>query len=443
MASEDKSRRTQPAPSDPRKGARGHARARHSARRLSLDSEQSARLLLIGGVGLLVVLALGFVAFGWYWTEKRPLGRTVLQVDEYKVSYAAMKRRMNYELFLNTSLQQDPSLLPTVAYDNLVDELTKIARAGDLGVGFDEVTFEEKLRGLIGVSADADRRAFQDALRRQLEVTGLKEGEYRRLVLADALETAIKDKYTAELPANIPQAQIEVISAPTREDAQKAIDRINAGEAFADVAKSISQDVDVQTTGGLQEYTADGNLNEAYNDFAFSAEIGQLSAPLAATTGSMTSYVVRVIDRSDQPVREDQKPGLARTKYDDWLASTIEEMQSSGALVNHWDDHDKQEALVEVYEDARPRLIEEDRQRQEQQQQQLAAQLTAVAVLTASPAASTPAAGEGDATPGAEGSPPVAGTPAAESTPPAETSPATEGGDGVTPPSQPVAPSQP
>ena len=44
------------------------------------------------GVALVLLLALGFVAFGWYWTEKRPLGRTVLQVDQYKVSYAGMKR---------------------------------------------------------------------------------------------------------------------------------------------------------------------------------------------------------------------------------------------------------------------------------------------------------------------------------------------------------------
>ncbi len=411
MTSEGKSRRPPQPPVAPGKSAKASGRSRHGGGRLNLDSEQSARLLLIGGVGLIVLLALGFVAFGWYWTEKRPLGRTVLQVDQYKVSYAAMKRRMNYELFINTSFQRDPTGLPTASYDNLVNELTKIARAGALGVGLDEATFDGKLRGRIGVSADADQRAFQDALRRQLDATGLTEGEYRRLVLADALETAIKDKFTAEQSPTVLQAKVEVISAPTLEDAQKAIERINAGEAFADVAKSVSQETDVQTTGGVHEYTPEGNFNDAYNDFAFAAEIGQLSGPLTSTVSATTHYVVRVIERSDQLVRDDQKPGLAQSKYDDWLTTTKDEMESSGALVNKWDEDAQREALADVYQDALPRLIEQDQQRQEQLEQQQQAQLTAVAQLTASPAASTPAP---------EGTPAAGTTPPAEATAPAE-----------------------
>jgi len=443
MASEGKSRKAQQPEGNVRPSPRSQAKPRHGTGPLHLDSEQSARLLLIGGVVLVVALALGFVAFGWYWTEKRPLGRTVLQVDEYKVSYAAMKRRMNYELFINTSLQRDPSPLPAVAYDNLVDELTKVTRADALGVSFDDKTFDEKLRSRIGVSPDADQRAFQDALRNQLDVTGLTETEYRRLILADSLETAIKDKFTAELPANILQAKVEVISAPTQEDAQQSIDRINAGEAFADVAKSISQETDVQTTGGAHEYTPDGSFNSSYNDFAFSAALGQLSTPLPAVSGASTHYVVRVIDRSDQPVREDQKPGLAQTRYDEWLTATKEELQSTGALVNKWDDNDQQEALADVYQDALPRLIQQDQQRQQQQQQQQIAQLTAVAQLTASPAAETPAAAESGTPPAAESPVPAEGTPLIESTPVAESTPAADSGNGVTPPSQPVAPGQP
>jgi hypothetical protein len=422
MASERKSRRAQQpsqarkaAAGGARKAARGAARGRQGGGLLGLDSEQSARLLLIGGVGLLVVLALGFVAFGWYWTEKRPLGRTVLQVDQYKVTFAAMKRRMNYELFINASLQSDPTNLPTVAYDNLLAELVKVARAGTLGVGLDEGTFDEKLRSRIGIPTGTDQRTYQDALRRQLDATGLTEYEYKRLVLADALETAIKEKFTAELPATVLQARIEVISAPTLEDAQKSIERINAGEAFADVAKSISQETDVQTTGGLHEYTPDGNFNPAYNDYAFSAEIGKLSDPLPAATGSGTNYIVRVLDRSEQPVLENQKSGMAQTKYDDWLVSTEGELESSGALVNRWDETAKMDALTAVYNAALPRLRQQAQQRQEQLQEQQNAQATAAALTTASPADGTPAPME---------------TAAADVTAPAEAAtPAADGGN--------------
>ena len=63
------------------------------------------------------------------------------------------------------------------------------------------------MRARIGVSADADQRAFQEGLRRQLDATGLQESEYRRLIRAEALGTAITDKFKAELPANDPDGQ--------------------------------------------------------------------------------------------------------------------------------------------------------------------------------------------------------------------------------------------
>jgi|CXWL01.1.fsa_nt_gi hypothetical protein len=400
-----------------------------------MDSEQSARLLLIGGVVAIVLLAIGFIAFGWYWTEKRPLGRTVLKVDEYNITYAAMKRRMNYEFFRSSTLQQNPTDLPTIAYDNLVDELIRVARADTLGVTLDDATFDQKLRTRIGVAADADQRAFQDGLRGQINATGLNESEFRRLVLAESLETAIKDKFTAELPPVILQARVEVISAPTIEEAQSSIDRINAGEAFADVAKEVSQETDVATTGGVHDYTPDGSLNAAYNDYAFSGEVGALSAPLPGTTGGTTHYVVRVLDRSDQPIREEQRAALAQTKFDDWLAATKAELGSSGALVNKWDEKAQSEALLDVYTDAQPTLDEQRHQQEEQQAEQQQQQQTAVAALTANPAPPT--------TEAAPGTPAPETTPAAESSPGLEASPAVSTGDGVTPPSQPVAPSTP
>lgn len=408
-------------------------RAQRAAGRPRMDPEQSARLLLIGGVVGVVLLAVGLIAFGWYWTEKRPLGRTVLKIDEYNITYAAMKRRMSYELFRSSTLQQNPTGLATIAYDNLVEELTRVARADTIGVSIDDATFDQKLRSRIGVAADADQRAFQDGLRGQLSATGLNEAEFRRLVLAELLETAIKDKFTAELPPVVLQARVEVISAPTAEQAQAAIDRINAGEAFADIAKEISQETDVATTAGVHDYTPDGSLNESYNDFAFSSEIGVLSSPLPGTTGT-THYVVRVLDRSDQPIREEQRAGLAQTRFDEWLSTAKADIGSSGALVNKWDENSQNEALVEVYTDARATLDEQARQQAEQQRQQAEQQQTAVAVLTTNPAPTTDPAGS---------TPEPATTPAAESSPAEEATPAASGDSGVTPPSQPVAPSTP
>jgi len=51
------------------------------AEMLSMDSERSARFLLFGAVALILVVAAGFIGFGYWYAEVRPEGRTVLQAD--------------------------------------------------------------------------------------------------------------------------------------------------------------------------------------------------------------------------------------------------------------------------------------------------------------------------------------------------------------------------
>jgi hypothetical protein len=405
----DKQSRKANAPATGKK-AQASARSKSHGR---FDSEQTARFMLIGGIGLIVLVALAFIGFGYYWTEIRPEHRTVLQVDAEKISLAAMKRRMNYELFKNVSFQQNPSELANTAYGNLVDELVIVNRADDAGASVDDATFDKTLRSRIGVAEEADQRAFQDGLRRQLDSTGLKEAEYRRMIRSEALATALTDKFKAELPLAVTQARIEVISAPSLDVAQQAIARINAGEAFADVAKALSNDPNVATTGGVQGYEAKGGFNSVYDDFVFSTEVGKLSDPISAGENALNYYVVRVIDRSEQPVREDQKTNLANDKYQEWLTNTKEEMSSSGAISDHFSEQNRTDAIVAVYGDAADQIRQNQIAQQEAQNQQA----TAIAQLTAQPAA-TPA--------------PAPTSSSAESTPAA---------GAVTPPAQPPAPS--
>ena len=172
---------------------------------------------------------------------------------------------------------------------------------------------DDKLRTKIGVAASADQRTFADGLREGLDTTGLTESELRQLVRTDAITSSIKTKYTAEVPTVLLQSKVEVIATQTEADAkQQAIDRINAGEDFATVAKAVSKETDVQTTGGLHDYGPQGSFNSAYDDYAFSGEIGKLSAPLSSGGTNAAFYVVRVIDRSDQPVQDEPKSRRSR-----------------------------------------------------------------------------------------------------------------------------------
>ncbi|MDP9237720.1 MAG: peptidylprolyl isomerase [Chloroflexota bacterium] len=376
------------------------ARGRASRGILSMDSEQSARVLLIGAVTLIMLVAFGFIIFGYWYSVIRPRNRTVLQADQITISYGAMKRRMAYELFQNINLQQQPQALPELTYQTLLEEVTVINRAeADLGVAatLDEV--DEKLRTKVGVGAEANQKQFADALLRQLKTTGLHDAEYRRLANAELLTSKIKDKFKLEAPLSAEQAKVEVIAVNTEADAKAAAARIAGGEDWARVAKAVSQEVDVQTTGGVHDYTPSGGYNPAYNSYVFDAstKIGDVSAPLPSASRNQY-FLVRVDDRADKPVTDDQKPELADAKYHDWLVAQQDQM----TVVRHWSTQDQSDALLSVVTDAGPRI--------RQQQQQSA--LPTVPTQQQQPPAQQPPADQAPAG-GADQNPQIPGAPVA------------------------------
>jgi hypothetical protein len=363
MASESKSRRAD--------NAKAGAAAKKTAGRgkpasrglLNMDSEQSARTLLVGGVTLIIAIALGFIIFGYWYSVVRPRNRTVLEVDGIKISYNAMKRRMTYELFQNVNLQQQPRALPELTYQTLLEELTLISRAEpDLGVAPTADELDKKLRSKVGAGTEADQKQFADALLRQLNVSGLHDDEYRRLTKAELLTSKIKDKFKLEAPLTTTQAKIEVIAVNTEEDATKAAARIKAGEDWATVAKAMSQEVDVQTTGGVHDYTPPGGFNPVYDTYVFDAAtaLGVVSAPLAAP-GNGQFFLVRVDDRADKPVTEEEKPKIADKQYHDWLVAQQDKM----TVVRNWNAQDQADALLSVANASGSKLQQQQQQRQQ------------------------------------------------------------------------------
>jgi hypothetical protein len=364
----------------------------------ALDREQSARLMLMGAVTLVVAIAVAVIAVGYYISVVKPRSRTVLQVDDTKVSYDAMVRRMAYEYFQNVNYQRSPQLLANGTYQTLLDELTKVNRAPSaLSVEVTPDEFDKKFRARVGVATDADQKIVSDAAKVAFEASGLTEAEYRRVVMAELIDGKIKEKYKVEAPANAQQAKVEVILVRTEDDARAAIARITAGEDFATVAKEMSAEPDVATTGGVHPYAIKDTLNLAYEDYAFSAEPGKLSDPIASKATSGGFYVVEVVDRSDQPVTDGQKSTIANQKLSEWLKQTQDDMQAKGTLKTDFDAQSQSDALSAVDAKIGPKV----KATQSAGQRQQISQATAIAALTANPATPVAAATSDGSTPAA------------------------------------------
>jgi len=397
MASGGKSRRAE-------QTAKAAAPARQSRHHrggvLGLDQEDTVRVLLWGTTLLVVLLTAFLIVFGYYWTTIKPRGRTVLQVDDIRISYSDMKRRMAYEYYSQPNLQNTRSLqlVPLLAYENLLRELTLVSRARtEMGVDYTQEEFDAAMRREVGVSTEASDEEFGQRFRTRLAESRLKEPEFRRIVEAGLLEQKVKEKILADAGESVPQAKVEAIVVNTREEAEAAITRINAGEEWGVVARELSKEPDVQDTGGAKDYQFQGGHPNAYDDFAFTAEIGQVSEPLAETPDSDASryWIVRVVDRREQPLREDQRDGYQNQEF----RRIIQETQSRMTIIDKWsDDFEAQaDALAPLARDA---------QRREQERQNIPTPVIPTVAPT-TPGAETPAAGT-----------PAAQTPAAAVTPP-------------------------
>jgi foldase protein PrsA len=388
--------------------------------------------MLLGAVGILLVIVAGVLAFGYWNAVIKPRNRTVLEADGIKISYSAMRRRMGYEYSQGPNAStfqqggQAVSVLGEAAYKAALDEITLVTRAeSDLGITLTDDEVQQDLRTQVGVAADATNQAVADALKKQLNRTGLTEAEYRRMLRANLLSQKVTDKFTTELPATTAQAKFDLIQADTQDNANNALLRVDAGQDWATVAKDTSQESDVATSGGLHDYTPLDLVDATYESFVSTANPGDTSQVLPNSNGS-AFYIVRLVDRSDQPVRDTDKPALANKKYSDWLTNTQESM----SVFRDWDTQAQSDALAWVGANILPKVRE----------QQIAAQATQAAASSAAATAQalqpTPGTPAAQATPGTPESQPTSAAPGS-----APTAAATTGG-GSTPaaPSQPVAP---
>lgn len=107
-------------------------------------------------------------------------------------------------------------------------------------------------------------------------------------------DAALQELYQAEIANLVEQRHaahilFEVTADVTDEQAkaaaQSAIERINAGEEFAAVAKEVSDDIGSAEQGGDLGFAAQGVYDPAFEDALYALENGQISAPVRTDYG--------------------------------------------------------------------------------------------------------------------------------------------------------------
>ena len=320
-------------------------RPAHRRARPRLDAERRNQLLVVVLAVGVVALALGIALFGYYQTKIAPKGEAVLRVEDRSFSLGYFERRARYEIRNgNSTLLRDA----TQAADALVSmvqrqELVRLG-APEQGIALTEKDIDDEIRKRLNVASDADQSTFAVTYREAVRASGLSTRDYRDIIAFSLLENRLREKFQAEVPAKVEQARYRAIQVATAEEGQSVLDRLDAGEDFAALAKELSVDTSSKEAGGEKPWAARGTLVEPLEQALFSLEPGQRSG-LIETQASFV--IVEVLERqADRETTAEQRDGLAILALEDWL-----EARKESAEIVIFLDQDQIAAILEVMVD--------------------------------------------------------------------------------------------
>jgi parvulin-like peptidyl-prolyl isomerase len=110
-----------------------------------------------------------------------------------------------------------------------------------------------------------------------------------------------------KLPEHPTEQQLDEAKAK----AAKAMDRVKAGEAFAEVAKQVSEDTSTSAGGGELGWFQRGSINPEWEQIVFSMDKGDMRGPVPGPQGLHVFYVTDIKQSNLQPY-EQMKDQLQR-----------------------------------------------------------------------------------------------------------------------------------
>lgn len=161
--------------------------------------------------------------------------------------------------------------------------------------------------------------------------SGMTEEQYANIFETELL----RQKLYAEVTADVPQVQEQVwarhILVATEEEAQEVIERLEAGEAFGELAAELSQDTVSGAQGGNLGWFGRGQMVAPFEEAVFSLEIGEISEPVQSDFGW---HVIQLIDRASLPMTASEYEQARQAAFDDFLTNLREE--SEVTIYDYW-----------------------------------------------------------------------------------------------------------
>ncbi|MEX0786735.1 MAG: SurA N-terminal domain-containing protein [Dehalococcoidia bacterium] len=352
MARPDKDREQeqQDTPKSRRSQRRAAVRASERAARAARHAEPEDwnRRLIIGSIVAAIIVAFGFIGFGWYQTQIKPLGKTVLRVNETTISLGHLERRMELERernFIFSGTNQNLLQLPELVIDQLEAGIVLLDGLSELGLSVTDEDVAAEVRSRGGLADEVEASIYADELRQQVEDSGLKAGEYELLLRTEIAQDKAQAYFVYVGPQSEEQARGQVMALRDRVQADEVLQRLESGEDFLAVGEELALnpenlEIDWTPRGGTS------TIIEDVEEFLFSAEEGELSEVFEL---GETFYVAQLLERDpDRELGEDQRTAVGSRELDTWVRDLRESYNEQGLVERNFDEDDAIRALDDI-----------------------------------------------------------------------------------------------
>ncbi len=243
---------------------------------------------------LVLVVVVGAVAgYGVYNDRVAPFRTVVVSVDD--------DREVNMRYFVKRMMASGMDPLPLLNTLSREEIILKVAPNPPYNIVLSDDDVEAFARSVAQAGGEPITDAeYQEWLRQQINDSGFTEAEFSGLMRRNLTTQRLSEFLGEQVETVSEQLLLQVIVVVDFATARSVVERLDAGEPFADLAREFNRG-ELQTSGGEWGWFPRAGLPPALVNLAFDQlAVGERSDPVALpqSEGEPVFAIVRVADRA-------------------------------------------------------------------------------------------------------------------------------------------------
>ena len=272
------------------------------------QEKRRQRITFLSGI-VIIVIVIGIIVGGVAatrsndWLSKVQTDSGTITIK--KSDYADQLKLFQVGIY-NSSTMTNASPLSMLESKYLINDKTK-----EIGISVSETEIDNTILTSFGMAnksiSDTD---FKTQYNNMLSKYGISNSEFRTVIETSLLQEKLLNYYVNQTPTSGQQAEVEAILFYNESAANQTTLLWRGGETFTTLSEMYSSS---SSSGWLIK----GTMGEAFDNVAFSIDIGNISDPIPSATGY---YVIKVMDRKDGPITDALRQQAGLADYNNWFS---------------------------------------------------------------------------------------------------------------------------